>query len=40
MMSEYEVTMPGDSMAEFNVKFIGPKESASSIHPYPSHGPI
>jgi ubiquitin-conjugating enzyme E2 H len=27
MMSEYEVTMPGDSMAEFNVKFIGPKES-------------
>jgi ubiquitin-conjugating enzyme E2 H len=27
MMSEYEVTMPGDSMTEFTVKFIGPKES-------------
>jgi ubiquitin-conjugating enzyme E2 H len=27
MMSEYEVTMPGDCMTEFNVKFNGPKES-------------
>jgi len=27
MMSEYEVTMPGDSMTEFSVKFNGPKES-------------
>jgi ubiquitin-conjugating enzyme E2 H len=27
MMSEYEVTMPGDSMTEFTVKFIGPKDS-------------
>jgi ubiquitin-conjugating enzyme E2 H len=27
MMSEYEVTMPGDSMTEFHVKFFGPKES-------------
>jgi hypothetical protein len=32
MMSEYEVTMPGDCMTEFNVKFNGPKES-TSIHP-------
>eukprot|EP01132_Coremiostelium_polycephalum_P005129 gene5129-6386_t len=27
MMSDYEVTMAGDSMTEFYVKFCGPKES-------------
>lgn len=27
MMSDYEVTMPGDSMTEFTVKFRGPPNS-------------
>jgi len=27
MMSDYEVTMPGDSMTEFTVKFRGPRDS-------------
>jgi len=27
MMSDYEVTMPGDSMTEFTVKFRGPSDS-------------
>ncbi len=30
-MSEYEVTLAGDSMTDFSVKFNGPKESKSGF---------